>query len=679
MSIRNKVIGFFFIFSSILVLVIVSLLLYEKKNIDQQTQKTNQELKQQANLQVTKDLERLTALIANQVTTMENEIDHSMLNAALTLKEMDKNKEVSVKDLETIKSSTGMSDFYITDLDGVFITTTEKEAVGMSLFDIWDGYRMLVNGESDYLPSNMKIKVETGGIFKFTAIPRANGNGIIQSALAADAIEKVLTTLFEQDYGLQSLYLFDNANLVLTENKIKGLQSKFTKAKTVKDPNISGIFKTGKTSITLNGNIAEIYAPIYYNNEIRYALYASIDMVPYFKSANYTNDALANTNKAIHSSIIKVVFVSIIVTILLLIILSIVIKKMLKPLELFATKLRTLGSSHHTTDNQFTVKEAELLAIQESVNSVTEHYQKVLLSIQENAATVSNMQRKYHEEMNITTEILKDVTKAVHSTAEINQAQSEQVAEAEKIVEKTAATLVNVFNQTDQLEKLSDQAQSSTELSIKGINTLSKVIENISHEVTYNGERVNVLLESSTQISEIINLIRGIAEQTNLLSLNASIEAARAGEQGKGFAVVADEVRKLAEQSSDATNKISSILTDLQKEIQLAKESNDQQINTIEASKNDMNEAKTSIGKLIENTEQSRNKIKQLGDLVEGLQQESHKENVVFNELYVQIQSNAANSKELLSMIKEVSSSIHQLNILLESLTNTTRKLENIF
>lgn len=55
--------------------------------------------------------------------------------------------------------------------------------------------------------------------------------------------------------------------------------------------------------------------------------------------------------------------------------------------------------------------------------------------------------------------------------------------------------------------------------------------------------------------------------------MNASIEAARAGEAGKGFAVVAEEIRHLSEQTKDASNKITSIISELNDDTRLANES----------------------------------------------------------------------------------------------------------
>lgn len=83
--------------------------------------------------------------------------------------------------------------------------------------------------------------------------------------------------------------------------------------------------------------------------------------------------------------------------------------------------------------------------------------------------------------------------------------------------------------------------------------------------INENTEKMETLIKnlkiSSTEVIEIIVMVKSIAEQTNLLALNASIEAARAGDAGKGFAVVAQEVRKLAEQSKRSVEQITELVT----------------------------------------------------------------------------------------------------------------------
>jgi methyl-accepting chemotaxis protein len=112
-----------------------------------------------------------------------------------------------------------------------------------------------------------------------------------------------------------------------------------------------------------------------------------------------------------------------------------------------------------------------------------------------------------------------------------------------------------------------DLAQDSGDMSREG----RQVIQDAAGEMVAIAEGarsasalVTELAELSTEISDIVKVIRDISDQTHLLALNAAIESAHAGAHGRGFSVVAEEVRKLAERTSTSTTEIAGIIARIQ-------------------------------------------------------------------------------------------------------------------
>lgn len=138
------------------------------------------------------------------------------------------------------------------------------------------------------------------------------------------------------------------------------------------------------------------------------------------------------------------------------------------------------------------------------------------------------------------------------STASKSNAVAAASEEASANVETVASAAEELFASVNEIDRQVGQS--------------NQIAANAVTQARQTNDKIEGLSVSANRIGEVVRLITDIAEQTNLLALNATIEAARAGEAGKGFAVVAAEVKELANQTSKATDEISTQIQAVQSE-----------------------------------------------------------------------------------------------------------------
>ncbi len=164
-------------------------------------------------------------------------------------------------------------------------------------------------------------------------------------------------------------------------------------------------------------------------------------------------------------------------------------------------------------------------------------------------------------------ELMREVAAGVAASS---TRQSEATTASAAAIEQLTAAINEVSSASAGVEEQSASTSSASASGAQEARHTAEEIGAIARGIAEASEVMASLKSRSQEIGGILGVIKDIADQTNLLALNAAIEAARAGESGRGFAVVADEVRKLAERTTEATVRISQMVTNIQTDTEAA-------------------------------------------------------------------------------------------------------------
>ena len=188
---------------------------------------SKRELAANAEAAMRHEIQALSNAIETYLDGYEDAVDTFMYNGAIAYQEYERQYNPTREQGDRFAQKARITEFEVFKPDGNLLYATGEDVAedSLNLYDIWDGYRAIVSGEAEEIKSTIKIRVETGQIFKFTAVPRldkgGNITGIIESCLNVEGLETQIADFLSNYSQVRSMHLFslsDGFTLVSVEN-----------------------------------------------------------------------------------------------------------------------------------------------------------------------------------------------------------------------------------------------------------------------------------------------------------------------------------------------------------------------------------------------------------------------------------------------------------------------------
>ncbi|MBU5478381.1 HAMP domain-containing protein [Eubacterium sp. MSJ-13] len=522
-------------------------------------------------------------------------------------------------------------------------------------------YKQAAETQQDYFTDPYEDQGITMVTASFPIVYDGETKGIIVVDINIETFSKLNSSdskypsMYVDVYNANSTMVYDSESNDYVGQKLSELISESDYKK------IENGMKTGKSfSVSTKkddgSSIVRYYAPIQAANQTWWAA-----------SALKKTDLYSNTVKLV----LMMVIISIITLVVIIIVSSHFVRSYIQPISgvmEVADKL-SHGDFSVSLEAQHTDEIGELAdtfsRMATTLSSIIKDLTRGLNDMATGNFNIAPSVEHVGDFKHIEVALVKVINDLSHTLNEINAASELVAANAAQIsqgaqsltdgamdqassVDELQSTIVNV---SEQVEKNAENANIANDMA----KVVGEDIISSNEQMQQVVEAMEVINESSAQISSIISTIDDIAEQTNLLALNASIEAARAGESGKGFAVVATQVGVLATQSAEAAKNSNDLIVKAMQAVDDGKKVVDETAQKLLASVKKTNDLVKNIGEITEASDKQSQALSQISDAA--------------NQIAAVIQENTAMAEESSASSEELSAQADKLKELISVFT----------
>jgi methyl-accepting chemotaxis protein len=272
----------------------------------------------------------------------------------------------------------------------------------------------------------------------------------------------------------------------------------------------------------------------------------------------------------------------------------------------------------------------------------------------------------------------KNIQEATTNVSAITQKTDKAMSGASEDLKTISGNSNEVAKAAEDGARVLNEVTEQTTASVNSIHDAMKEMATVINSEIKTSQEMKSLAKSIGDITSFLTVINNIADQTNLLALNAAIEAARAGESGRGFAVVAEEVRKLAEESSQASERISEIIKPIREKAEVVTSGTEKSVEDLRniirmtnaaklefmKSNEDIEKANNSIQQIVAAMEEQSNSISQVSDTINVLSSD-------IGELNHNIESISEGMAKTSGAANSVSETSNEMNGLADSLNES--------